>query len=99
MCAREGAGTEFWQAPGFGLENTTTVNTQARGGTFIFSALLRYNWYITLYKSDIKTAWRNINNVRYPDDTTLIAEKEEELKSLLMSVKEENEKAGLKRSI
>ena len=52
-----------------------------------------------MYKSDIKTAWRNINNVRYPDDTTLIAEKEEELKSLLMSVKEESEKAGLKLSI
>ena len=52
-----------------------------------------------MYKSDIKTAWRNINNVRYPDDTTLIAEKEEELKSLLMSMKEESEKAGFKLNI
>ena len=42
---------------------------------------------------------RNINNFRYADDTTLIAESEEELKSLLMKVKEENEKAGLKLSI
>ena len=44
----------------------------------------------------IKIAWRNINNLRYADDTTLMAESEEELKSLLMKVKEESEKAGLK---
>ena len=47
----------------------------------------------------IKTARRNINNVRYADDTTLMAESEEELKSLLMKVKEESEKVGLKLSI
>ena len=47
----------------------------------------------------IKIARRNINNVRYADDTILMAEIEEELKSLLMKVKEENEKAGLKLSI
>ena len=47
----------------------------------------------------IKIAWRNINNLRYADDTTLMAESEEELKSLLMKVKEENEKAGLKLNI
>jgi len=47
----------------------------------------------------IKIAGRNINNLRYADDTTLMAESEEELKSLLMKVKEENEKAGLKLSI
>ena len=46
----------------------------------------------------IKIAGRNINNLRYPDDTTLMAESEEELKSLLMKVKEESEKAGLKVS-
>ena len=46
----------------------------------------------------IKIARRNINNLRYADDTTLMAESEEELKSLLMKVKEENEKAGLKLS-
>ena len=44
----------------------------------------------------IKTAKRNINNLRYAVDTTLMAESEEELKSLLMKVKEESEKAGLK---
>ena len=42
---------------------------------------------------------RNINNLRYADDTTLLAESEEELKSLLMKVKEESEKFGLKRNI
>ena len=47
----------------------------------------------------IKIAGRNINNLRYADDTTLMAENEEELKSLLMKVKEENEKAGLKLNI
>ena len=46
-----------------------------------------------------KFAWRNINNLAYEDDTTLMAESEEELKSLLMEVKEESEKAGLKLNI
>ena len=47
----------------------------------------------------IKTARRNINNLRYADDTTLMAENEEELKSLLMKLKEESEKVGLKLNI
>ena len=47
----------------------------------------------------IKIAGRNINNLRYADDTTLMAENEEELKSLLMKVKEESEKVGLKLNI
>ena len=47
-------------------------------------------------QAGIKIAWRNINNLRYADDTTLMAESEEELKSLLMKVKEESERAGLK---
>ena len=50
-------------------------------------------------QAEIKIAWRNINNFRYADDTTFMAESEEELKSLLMKVKEEREKAGLKPSI
>ena len=50
-------------------------------------------------QAGIKTAGRNINNLRYADDTTLIAESEEELKSLLMKVEEENEKVGLKLNI
>ena len=50
-------------------------------------------------EAGIKTARRNNNNLRYADDTTLMAESEEELKSLLMKVKEESEKAGLKPNI
>ena len=50
------------------------------------------------HKVDL-TSWRNINNFRYADDTTLMAESEEELKSLLMQVKEESKKLGLKLNI
>ena len=50
-------------------------------------------------QAGIKIAWRNINNLRYADDTALMAETEEELNSLLMKVKEESEKAGLKLNI
>ena len=49
-------------------------------------------------QAGIKIAGRNINHLRYADDTTLMAEREEELKSLLMKVKEESEKVGLKSS-
>ena len=50
-------------------------------------------------QAGIKIAGRNINNLRYSDNTTLMAENEEELKSLLMKVKEESEKVGLKLNI
>ena len=50
-------------------------------------------------QTGIKIAGRNLNNLRYADDTTLMAESEEELKSLLMKVKEETEKVGLKLNI
>ena len=50
-------------------------------------------------QAGIKMAGRNINNIRYADDTTLMAESEEELKSLLMKVKEESEKVGIKLNI
>ena len=50
-------------------------------------------------QAGIKIAWRNINNLRYADDTTLMAESEEERRSLLMKVKEESEKIGLKLNI
>ena len=50
-------------------------------------------------QAGVQTAGRNINNLRYADDTTLMAEGEEELKSLLMRVKEESEKPGLKLNI
>ena len=50
-------------------------------------------------QAGIKIAGRNINNLRYTDDTTFIAESEEDLKNLLMKVKEESEKAGLKLNV
>ena len=50
-------------------------------------------------QAGIKISGRNINNLRYADDITIMAEREEELKSLLMKVKEESEKAGLKHNI
>ena len=50
-------------------------------------------------QAEVKIAQRNINNLRYADDTTLMAESEEDLKNLLMKVKEESEKAGLKLNI
>ena len=50
-------------------------------------------------QAGIKIAGRNINNIRYADDTTLMAESEEEIKNLLMKVKEESEKVGLKLNI
>ena len=50
-------------------------------------------------QAGIKNAGRNINNLRYTDDTTLVAESEDELKRLLMKVKEENEKVGFKLSV
>ena len=56
-------------------------------------------WNAGLDEAGIKIARRNINNLRYADDTTLMAESEEELKSHLMKVKEESEKAGLQLNI
>ena len=58
-----------------------------------------WNTMLDEAQAGIKIAGRNINNLRYADDTTLTAESEEELKSLLMKVKEESEKASLKYSI
>ena len=60
---------------------------------------IRQNTWLDEAQTGIKIARRNINNVRYADDTTLIAESKEELKSLLMKVKEESEKVGLKLNI
>ena len=60
-----------------------------------------WNVWLNEWQAEIKIAGRNINinNLRYSDDTTLMAESEEELKKLLVRVKEENEKAGLKLNI
>ena len=81
--------------------------SRGRSGGLVFQSLSEFS---TLYcdphnagvdeaQPGIKIAWRNINNLRYADDTTLLAESEEELKSLLMKVKEDSEKVGLKLNI
>ena len=62
----------------------------------LYSEYIIQNAGLDESQSGIKIAGRNINNLRYADDTTLMAENEEKLKSLLMKVKEENEKVGLK---
>ena len=70
-------------------------------GNYIQYRVIPYNAYNTLDEAQagIKIAGRNIKNLKYADDTTLMAESEEELKRLLMKVKEESEKVGLKLNI
>ena len=65
----------------------------------LYSEYIMLNAGLSEAEAGIKTARRNINNLRYADDTTLMAESEEELTSLLMKVKEESDKACLKLSI
>ena len=65
----------------------------------LYAEYIMQNARLAEAQAGIKIAGRNINNLRYVDDTTFIAESKEELKSLLMKVKEESEKAGLKVSI
>ena len=65
----------------------------------LYAEYIKRNAGLDEAQAGIKIAGRNINNLRYEDDTTLMAESEEELKSLLMKVKEENEKLGLKLNI
>ena len=65
----------------------------------LYAEYIIWNARLDEAQARIKIAERNINNLRYADDTTLMAETEEELKSLLMKVKEESEKAGLKLNI
>ena len=70
--------------------------------TLLFNLYAEYiirNAWLDVAQAGIKIAGRNINNLRHADDTTLMAESEEELKSLLMKVKEESEKVGLKLNI
>ena len=65
----------------------------------LYAEYIRRNAGLEEAPAGIKVARRNINNLRYADDTTLMAESEEELKSLLMKVKEESEKVGLELNI
>ena len=94
------------------LEPDMEQRTGSKLGKEYFKAVYHHPAYFTVYaeyvmrnarldeaQDGIKIAGRNINNLRYVDDTTLMAESEEELKSLLMKVKEESEKVGLKLNI
>ena len=94
------------------LELDTEQQTGAKLGKEYVKAVYCHPAYLTYYaeyimrntgleeaQAGIKIAGRNINNLRYADDTTLMAESEEELKGLLMKVKEESEKVGLKLNI
>ena len=65
----------------------------------LYAEYIMWNARLDETQAGIKIAWRNINNLRYADDTTPMAESEEELKSLLMKVKEKSEKVGLKFNI
>ena len=65
----------------------------------LYAEYIMRNTELEAAQAGIKIAGRNINNLRYADDTTLMAESEEELKSLLMNVKEESEKVDLKLNI
>ena len=66
---------------------------------YLYLEYIMWNAKLDEAQAGIKIARRNINILRYPDDTTLMADSEEELKSLLMKAKEESEKAGLKVNI
>ena len=93
---RTGHGTTDWFQIGKGLSQSCIFSP------YLFNFYAEYimrNAGLEEAQAGIKIARRNINNLRYGDDTTLMAESEEELKSLLMKVKEESEKVGLKLNI
>ena len=93
---RTGHGTTDWLQIGKGVHQGCILSPCL----FIFYAeYIMRNTGLEQAQAGIKIARRNINNLRYADDTILTAENEEELKSLLMKVKEESEKVGLKLSV
>ena len=88
---------EQWTGSKLGKQYIKAVYCHLAYLTYMLSTLWeRWGW---MKLDEIKMAWRNINNLRYEDDTMLMAENEEELKSLLMKGKEESENAGLKLNI
>ena len=100
------AGQEATVRTGHGTTDWFQIGKEVRQGCILSPCLFNlYEEYIMRNmgldeaQAGIKTSRRNINNLRYADDTTLLAECEEELKSLLMKVKEESEKVGLKLNI
>ena len=93
---RTGHGTTDWFQIGKGVCKGCILSTCLLN---LYAEYIMRNAGLEEAQTRIKIAGRNTNNLRYADDTTLIAESEEELKSLLMKVKEESEKVGLKLSI
>ena len=94
------------QQVGLDMEQRTGSKKAAHQGCILslclfklYAEYIMWNARLDESQAGIKIAGRNINNLRHADDTTLMAESEEELKSLLMRVKEETEKAGLKLNI
>ena len=93
---RTGHGTTYWFHIGKGVRQGCILSPSLFN---LYAEYIMQNARLEEAQAGIKIAGRNINNLRYADNTTLIAESENELKSLLMKVKEENEKAGLKLNI
>ena len=93
---RTGHGTTDWFQIGKGLCQVCILSPCLFN---LYAEYIMRNAGLEEAQAEIKIARRNINNLRYADDTTLMAENEEELKSLLIKVKEESEKAGLKLNI
>ena len=89
---------EQWTGSKLGKKHVKAAHCHPAYLTYMPKYIL-WNAGLDEAQAGIKTARRNINNLRYTDDTTLMAESEEELKSLLMKVKEESAKAGLKLNI
>ena len=93
---RTGHGTTDWFQIGKGVRQGCVLSPCLFN---VYAEYIMRNAGLEEAQAGIKIAKRNINNLRYADDTTLMAESEEELKSLLMKVKEESEKVGLKLDI
>ena len=96
ITVRTGHGTTDWFQIGKGVQQGCILSPCLFN---FYAEYIMRNAGLEEMQAGIKIAGRNINNLRYADDTTLIAESEEELKSLLMKVKEESEKVGLKLNI
>ena len=93
---RTGHGTTDWYQIGKGVHQGCILSPCLSN---LYAEYIMRNAGLEEAQAGIKIAGRNINNLRYADDTSLMAESEEELKSLLMKVEEEREKAGLKLNI
>ena len=93
---RTGHGTTDWFQTGKGVSQGCILSPCLFN---LYAEHIMRNAWLEEAQAGVKIARRNINNLRYADDTTLMAESEEELKSLLMKVREESEKVGLKLNI